>query len=101
MQAYCYHYVNNGFKKIKAAIAAGYSPISARSSATYLMKLPKVLEFIEALKEDAAQRTTITYEQKLTKLWNIVNQAAPEYVTDPLLVDAKAAISAIAELNKM
>jgi phage terminase small subunit len=100
-QLYCYNYIGNGFKIIEAAISAGYSAVSARAMGTALMKNPKVIAFIEALKKEAGLKSMVGYEEKIGKLWKITTLAVPEEAESILEIDAKAAVSAISELNKM
>lgn len=66
-------YFKAGANPISAAIAAGYSPGSAKVAGWKLMKDPYVIRCIELRAIQVRKRTNITIDAVIGKLWDIVN----------------------------
>lgn len=65
----------------KAAIRAGFSPRSARQTASELLAKPEVQAKLQAAMDARAERTGITADQVLKKLWDMAN-ADPRELTE-------------------
>lgn len=59
-QAFCEHYVANGFNATQAAISAGYSEHTAKDIACENLAKPNIAEYIAEFKEKATQAATVT-----------------------------------------
>lgn len=70
-------YVENGGNGMEAAITAGFSPKSAKSKASHLLKVPKIKAAIEKRRaevlEKAQEKTDLTIEGTLRELHGIVH----------------------------
>lgn len=64
----------------KAAIRAGYSAASARSIACELLAIPSVRDAIDKAMEERAQRTGITADKVLERMWAIATAQASELI---------------------
>jgi phage terminase small subunit len=62
-EAFCRHYVANGFNGTQAAIKAGYAESGADVEAARLLGNARVAEYIETLKAPLVKKTTITAEK--------------------------------------
>lgn len=98
---FCLHYLSNGLDKYKAAIDAKYSPHMARERGSKLLAKPHIKIYIERAMEQLNMKEMITVDWKMGKLKKIVDLCAPDSAVHKDDIDAKPAISAIAELNKM
>jgi phage terminase small subunit len=67
-QAFCEHYVANGFNATQAAISAGYSETSAKQIASINMTKHDVQERIASFKEEAVERALVTVEDAVRGL---------------------------------
>lgn len=84
----------------QAALSAGYSPSSARTIGHRVRNNPQILAYFNPLQSQLAKRMKSTYEWKLKKLEQVLN----EFMTDNKgLIPKKVstALQAIAEMNKM
>lgn len=64
----------------QAAIRAGYSPFSARQTACELLADPKVAEKVRLAMEERAERTGLTGDRVIRKLWDILEADPREFV---------------------
>lgn len=87
------YYSSSGDGK-KAALKAGYSAKYPSRSAHQLLKNPAIKQAVESQQQEAFKALNIEREDKIRVLWYI---AKTHYKKS----DARAAISAITELNKM
>lgn len=100
------NYLTNGFKKKQAAIDAGYSVVSAQTSANKCLKSPKVIEYIKVFMAEIEKDLGITFEWKLGKLKQVVEISLPadkEELTAESIkkYNPSDAIKAIDVMNKM
>ncbi len=88
----------------RAAIAAGYSPKTARAQGCRLLTNADIAPEIRARQGKLSRELNITAQDKRARLWQIA-QFCSELVEKPdgelYMRNAKAATAAIAELNKM
>lgn len=56
----------------RAALAAGYAKRSAHSTATVLLKNPKVIAELDRLENEVRERVDVTREDLIRVLWGIV-----------------------------
>lgn len=91
------YYIKNGFNAYQAARDAGYSQTYADAQAYNLVNHPSIKEHITHACQQAIKTTAITFEWKLNILREIINR----FSNSSSPQDARAAIAAIAELNKM
>lgn len=61
--AFCRHYIANGFNGFQAAVSAGYSEVSARESASELLTKSNIQERLMELQKGAIEKTKIGAEQ--------------------------------------
>ena len=67
-------YVKNGGKPVPAAIAAGYSPRSAASQASVLLKNPKIKAYIARLTESVAPECLVDHKFVISRLKEVVER---------------------------
>lgn len=87
-----------------AAVAAGYSERCAWNSGNYILNQPHVQKFIRKHMKEIEKKVGDLLQWKTKKLVQITEICVPGDQTegiDPKDINATAAISAIAELNKM
>lgn len=104
---FCEEYIID-FNGAKAAVRAGYSKKTANRTAYRFLKDELIAQEVDRLKkkfnEALEERMEITIEWKMEKLKAIIDDAMHKMEDNNGLIkptDLKAAISAIAELNKM
>jgi len=61
-QAFCEHYVSNGFNATQAAISAGYKKDNAQQMGTENLAKPVISEYIATFKADATSKAIVTVE---------------------------------------
>jgi len=61
-QAFCEHYVSNGFNASKASISAGYSEQTAKQMGTENLSKPVIAEYIARFKAEATKEAIVTVE---------------------------------------
>lgn len=64
----------------QAAIRAGYSPQSARQTASELLATPRVQEKVQAAMDARAERTGITADKVIERFWDLAHADARELV---------------------
>ncbi len=88
----------------RAAIAAGYSPKTARAQGCRLLTNADIAPEIRARQNKLSRELNITAQDKRAKLWQIA-QFCGEVIETPegdlRMRNPRAATAAIAELNKM
>ena len=88
----------------RAAIAAGYSPKTARAQGCRLLTNADIAAEIRARQNKLSRELNITAQDKRAKLWQIA-QFCGEVIETPegdlRMRNPRAATTAIAELNKM
>jgi len=97
------NYIDNGMNGTKAVEAMHFTN-SANSSAVmanYILKRPYVKAYLKHHLERAAEKTGATFENKVKKLWHVVDKGIDENSEGIDVESARVAISATAELNKM
>jgi phage terminase small subunit len=100
---FCLYYVYEAKTAKQAYKDAGYTIKNAncaRASANQLLQEPKIKRFIAVEMEKIRRETKVTFEWKEDKLRECI-EACMHTDNKGRLFDAKAAISAISELNKM
>jgi len=85
-EAFCEEYFVD-FNQQEAAIRAGYSPASARVMAIQLMKNPFVIEKINGLRKDYAQRIGVTAEWMMLRLKEIADSNVLEFIEENTVTD--------------
>lgn len=90
---FCLEYIANNFNACDAAKKAGYSEEYYLKNSYKLPKKLRIKEFIAERIAETEKKLEITFEWKLLKLKNIIE--------DFHKVEPKTAINAISELNKM
>lgn len=102
-EAFVRHYLANGGNGVDAARQAGYkgSVSVLNSAARGNLQKPSIVKFITAEREKLKKKTGATAEAKRELLWSIAKTCSNRSEDEAKLVDPKAAINAIAELNKM
>lgn len=99
---FCLEYINNGFNAYKAAITAGYSSNYANVKAHGLLKHPTIKACIKRGYQKAEEKLDLTWEWKLNKLKRIIDTFIPDDESESIFPNhARAAVMAIAEINKM
>lgn len=93
------NYIKNGFDAKHAALDAGYSYSYAHVQAHKLIEQPNIKAYIEKAQNKAISKLSNDYIWKVNKLKRIINEFVPD--TGKLGKNAKIAISAMMELNKM
>ncbi len=102
-QKFCLHYIYNGQDSTESYRAAGYAVKNARSGASAASRLllrPNIQKFIAAEMQKVKKESKVNFEWKEEKLRECV-ESCMKHDAKGILIDAKAAISAINELNKM
>lgn len=101
--AFVRHYLANGCNGTDAARQAGYkgSDSVLNSVARDNLRKPAIAEMIAAERNSLKEKTGATAEAKRELLWSIAMTCSMRAEDEAKLIDPKAAISAIAELNKM
>ena len=98
---FCEHYISNGFfNATKAAIDAGYTITSARTTAYKLLREQGVIEYIEERKKELVDKTNLTIEWRLNQLARIVEVGQNE-LEDGKAQGLPASIRAIEVINSM
>lgn len=69
-QAFCEHYVANGFNATKAAISAGYSEKAAKEIGCRELTKANVAQYIYSFKAKATERAIVTVEDVVKGLMN-------------------------------
>lgn len=100
-QAFVNNYIRNGFNAFQAAINAGYSDNYARVKSSKLIGHPTIKEQIKQACITAEERSTVSWEWRMNKLKSIVEAFVPEDKSTMRPANARAAVAAIAEINKM
>lgn len=102
-EAFVRHYLANGGNGTDAARQSGYKGSDSVLSgiARENLRKPQIAELMASEREKLKQTTGATAEAKRTLLWHIAKTCSKRAEDDVKLVDPKAAIGAIAELNKM
>ena len=67
-QAFCEHYVVNGFNALQAAISAGYSEKTAKVIGCENLTKPNIAEYIAKFKEETTERALVTVEDVVAGL---------------------------------
>ena len=67
-QAFCEHYVTNGFNALQAAISAGYSERTAKVIGCENLTKPDIAEYIAKFKEESTERALVTVEDVVNGL---------------------------------
>ena len=75
---FCLEFRKNGGCVTEAAIAAGYSAKSASSLGSQLLKNPKVADYIEQLRLDAARKTIMGIIERQETLTQIARNTEAE-----------------------
>jgi|HubBroStandDraft_1064217.scaffolds.fasta_scaffold00305_24 hypothetical protein len=89
--------VVSGKSMRQAAIEAGYEPATITVKSHQMMKNPFLRKKVEDAVKKAQEHLELTFEWKLRQLKELVERALPEHNRE----FSTAAISAIAEMNKM
>ncbi|MCW7556497.1 terminase small subunit [Endozoicomonas gorgoniicola] len=110
-QRFVDEYLANGGNATQAAISAGYSAKTAEATASRLLRNVKVADSVARGQKKIKKDLGITAEWKRDQLKKIIEACSntveaqkgkgDDATMVKTMVDAKAAISAIAELNKM
>jgi phage terminase small subunit len=100
-QSFVLNYVKNGFNAYQAARSAGYTEASATVYSHKILDNPIVKSRVEAAFKRFDKRIDVAFDWRIDKLKRIINAVIPDNEDTVKLKDAKVAISAIAELNKM
>lgn len=85
----------------KAAIAVGLKPASGNSVAKRVLSKPMAQKWLASEQEKLSVEARWDFEEKLLQLKKIAKMTVPEHAQTLEEIDAKSAISAIAEANKM
>lgn len=96
------NYCKNGYNGAQAIVDLGICDdrIGAGVMANYYLKRPYVKAYLKAHMERATEITGATFENKVRKLWHVIDKGIDETKElDPEC--ARVAITATAELNKM
>lgn len=88
-------YPRNGCRATEAAIQAGYKPKNAKIIAYKNLQKPRIRKLVEQEMEKVKKRIEISFDDKLEKLWEVVETCLNDKQY------SKSVISAISELNKM
>jgi len=67
-QAFCEHYVSNGFNALQAAISAGYSEKAAKEIGYENLTKPHIAEYVAKFKGEATERALVTVEDVVAGL---------------------------------
>ncbi len=97
-QNFITRYIQNGFNAYQAARDAGYSHKFAESQAYSLVDHPLIKERLNIAYQSAEHNLNVTYEWKVNVLKRIITAFTNECNSAK---NAKVAIMAISELNKM
>lgn len=100
-EIFALEYLANGFNTVQAAKKAGYSHNTCYHQAHKLLKNKFIRTFLDERLSKIEEKLEITFDKKLKKLWHIVDKCAPDDAVEAKEMQATAATSAIAELNKM
>lgn len=73
-------YLSNNQNASKAALAAGFSPKSAASQGSRLLKNVKVRQLLDSRREETIEKVGIETERTLQEVWNIVTADPRELV---------------------
>ncbi len=102
---FCEEYLNNGYNVRQATIAAGYKGNSTRVNGYQLLKKPEVRAYIEMRLRELNEVTKVTFDWKLQKLRQTARKCMPDETPHDIVplksTNPAAAVSAIAEMNKM
>lgn len=99
-QLFAKNYLANGYNAAQAALDAGYSKDSLTQMASENLAKPVVKEYIAKIVEKKTHALDITFEWKLLALKNVAEISLEPHGKDDKIYPS-AAVSAIAELNKM
>jgi phage terminase small subunit len=100
---FCFYYVYQAKTAVEAYAEAGYKIKNgncARSASNQLLQEPKIKKFVADELHKIRLETKVTFQWKEDKLRECI-EACMQTDNKGRLFDAKAAISAISELNKM
>lgn len=67
-QAFCEHYVANGFNATQAALSAGYSKKTSKDMGCQNLAKPNIAEYIAKFKQKASNRVLVTVEDVVAGL---------------------------------
>ena len=97
------HYLANGGNGVEAAREAGYKGNHATLAqvAAENLRKPYIANEIDQARENIKMSSRATTEAKREGLWELFQKASKDKSTGDGVVNFSAAISAIAELNKM
>ena len=93
-ETFCINYFTEG-NATEAAIVAGYSPRSARSTASRLLTKGNILARLQELQKKAEDKSVATVLERKQKLTEIIRDDYKAPIT------AKEKVTATTELNKM
>lgn len=79
--AFCEEYLTDS-NGTRAAIAAGYSPTSATTKASALLRLPKVVRYIGKIRKELRSSRQIERNEILEQLWFCATRDAADYVDE-------------------
>lgn len=100
-QKFCENYLNNGRIGTHAAVDAGYSEKSAANNACLLLKMPAINNYLTIRIKKSEEDHQLTFDHKIKTLKTIIDLAVPKDAEFIAQTHPGAAISAIAESNKM
>lgn len=102
-QKFVDEYIRNGGNGTQAAIFAGYSENSARTTACEILAKQYIKEAIEQRKRDINAASEVGLEWRISILKKAANAGLETYLTEggPRYQAISASVSAINELNKM
>lgn len=98
---FCIALAENGGNAYQAAIKSGYSENYARIKAHKLARKPSIKERLAVAYQQAENDFDISFEWKIKKLKRIIDLVSDDLAQVVTPAQARAAIQAIAELNKM
>lgn len=97
---FCEEFLTNGCDAIAAARSVGYKD-PRMSSRRMLASNPKVKAYISKKVKKMEKEFGVTFDWKVKKLKKIIELTVPDDAENKSEINASAAISAIAETNKM
>lgn len=102
-QKFVDEYIRNGGNGTQAAIFAGYSENSARTTACEILAKPYIKEALEQRKRDLNAASSVGLDWRISILQRAAQAGLETYATEggPRYQAISASVSAINELNKM
>lgn len=98
---FCEHYIANDGNGTKAAIAAGYSEDTAKEMACENLTKPHIKKYIKDKMSNTFERLGVGIDWRVNSLKKVYDACLEGRADKDGCVDAKGAVSTIAEMNKM